>query len=555
MLPPRFSALPIAVLASWIAAGDAAHADSCRPALHPYIDEVLYDAVGDDTGHEFVELFNPFATPQSLAGLRLEAGDGSGAGRWSLRWTGGAGDTLRAGGRFVIGGAAIGIVPNALATLDLQNGPDAVRLVWPDGAIEVVGYGALEFGEYFCGAPAPDVAAGESLARLPDDADLGSNALDFRAAPPTPGQPNQKHRDLAWAAGASRAAPALADPGAAIDCSGRLENRGADPIAAGQCGWKIHPAGDTTTIAGGTLAGVLAPGDTLRVRAVITGLAPGKRRLVLHASLPGDEAPDNDTDSLWVRVGKGPLQLTEIQFHPAAQEGEWVEVVNAGPDPLDLSRYGFADRAEHPGHATAAPWLDPDSLAILAQDRAALIARYPRLDTTRVLRLAPWPSLNNSNDASGIADVANLVELDGTPSDRFAYSASGIAAGVTLERDRNGVWGPSLQSGGTPLEPPAPRAAVPGRFEIEPRRLLGAAEARLRWDLPWPRARVSAALYDLAGRPRGQVLPETAVSGRGEQRWTPHDLDPGLYLLVLEARSEPGDQRLAVTRPIRLEAP
>jgi hypothetical protein len=51
-----------------------------------------------------------------------------------------ASDTVSPGGRFVIGGASIGVIPHALVPLDLQNGPDAVRMVWPDGTIEVVGY-------------------------------------------------------------------------------------------------------------------------------------------------------------------------------------------------------------------------------------------------------------------------------------------------------------------------------------------------------------------------------------------------------------------------------
>jgi hypothetical protein len=49
------------------------------------------------------------------------------------------------------------------------------------------------------------------------------------------------------------------------------------------------------------------------------------------------------------------------------------------------------------------------------------------------------------------------------------------------------------------------------------------------------------------------ALPTTEVSARGEQRWAPRDLPAGLYLLVLEAQAESGS--LAVTRPVRLEAP
>src|SRR5207237_1137309 len=110
---------------------------------------------------------NPTGARVALAGVRLEAGDGAGPGRWTPRWTGQTGDTLAPGGRFVIGGTLVSPAPQAIVNLSLQNGPDAVRLVWPDGAVETVGYGALSDAEYFCGAPAPDVGSGQSLARIP----------------------------------------------------------------------------------------------------------------------------------------------------------------------------------------------------------------------------------------------------------------------------------------------------------------------------------------------------------------------------------------------------
>src|SRR6266545_2342572 len=129
----------------------------CSRMDRPIVAEVFYDATGDDTGREFVEIWNPVGTPCSLAGLELEAGDGAGPGRWTVRWTGGDADSIAAGGRFVIGGARVEPPPAAEVNLDLQNGPDAVRLTWPDGVIEVVGYGPQAFPEYACGDAAADV--------------------------------------------------------------------------------------------------------------------------------------------------------------------------------------------------------------------------------------------------------------------------------------------------------------------------------------------------------------------------------------------------------------
>src|SRR5882672_12080740 len=122
---------------------------SCAPAMHPIVSEVYYDAPGVDTGYEFVEIWNPGDAPVSLAGLRIEAGDGAGPGRWTLKWTGLAVDSVAPHGRFVLGGSLVVPVADRVITLDLQNGPDALRLVWPDGATEVVGWGELDFPEYF----------------------------------------------------------------------------------------------------------------------------------------------------------------------------------------------------------------------------------------------------------------------------------------------------------------------------------------------------------------------------------------------------------------------
>ena len=170
---------------------------SCAPAERPSVSEIYYDGPGDDTGQEFVELWNDSDSTRLLTGLKIQSGDGAGPGRWTTRWTGGPADVVKPHARFVIGGAAVSPRPDVVLTLDLQNGPDGLRLLWPDGATEVVGWGALEFPEYYCGAPAPDVTGGQALARIPDRAATGSNAGDFRPAEPSPGFANQRTVDAA----------------------------------------------------------------------------------------------------------------------------------------------------------------------------------------------------------------------------------------------------------------------------------------------------------------------------------------------------------------------
>jgi hypothetical protein len=515
---------------------------ACTPAGRPLVAEVYYDAPGDDTAWEFVELYNPLPQATSLAGLRLQAGDGAGPGRWTLRWTGGPLDSIRAGGRFVIGGAKLSPPPDAIVTLELQNGPDAMRLLWPDGATEVVGWGALAYPEYSCGAPAIDVAPGQSLARVPDDAQLGSNALDFRPAEPSPGRANRPDVDLAIVRASLAMTPENPAPGAAVHVALALANRGAASLAAGA---------DTLVLAGDALAaplvlplGAIASGETLRVDEAVLAGGAGRRELLAGARVTGDAEPGNDADTLLVQVGPGALEVTEIQFHPAAGEGEWIEVRNRSSGPLVLSDFTLSDRADTRTPVRDAIALAPDSLALLAQDRAALLAVFSGLDAARIAGVGAWPSLNNANAADGTADIVTLRERSGLPSDRVPYSATGVPAGVTLEK-RSGGWAPSSAPGGTPLAPPHAPSVGGAGFSAEPRRLRREdPQTHLAWRLPWPQARVSIALYDLEGRRIAGLLDDVPSAETGERTVRLEGAGPGLYALVLTARSP----REALTR-------
>lgn len=510
---------------------------ACAPANRAIVAEVYYDAPGDDTGREFVELWNPHATACPLAGLRLEAGDGSAAGRWTLRWTGGAADSVPAFGRFVVGGALVSPAPDRVVALELQNGPDALRLAWPDGAVETVGWGAHEFAEYACGAPAPDVASGLSLARVPDAADFGSNVLDFRAAEPSPGRANQRARDLALVRGSLAATPEQPLPGEALRVTFDVANAGSEAVAADAA--RLVLAGDALAESLAFALPAIGAGETLAVSRATAAGSAGRARLVARVERPGDETAANDADTLALRVGEGPLEVTEIQFHPAAGEGEWVEVRNRSGAPLPLAGFTLADRTSAGAPIVSATLLAPESLGVLAQDRAALLAAFPGLDTSRVIAVAPWSSLNNADAGDGTADHVVLRETDGLPAERVAYSAAGVPAGTPVEK-RGGVWSPALATRGTPLAGPRAAPADGAAFSLSPRRLAaGERGLRLAWALPWPRARVTVELYDLAGRRAARLLDEVPSGAADERRVALGGLAPGLYVAVLRAHDGP----------------
>ncbi|MGH9325023.1 MAG: hypothetical protein ACRD3V_34720 [Vicinamibacteria bacterium] len=152
------------------------------------IHEVFYDAEGSDSAHVFTELSGAPGT--SLDGFRLLGIDGgSGLLYRSLDLTGAS---IPADGLLVIATTrAIGellSVRDFIADVDWQNGPDAVQLWNPFGAIvDAIQYGdagSFHLGE---GSFAPDTQAGFSLSRDLSSGDTGDNLADFAVLAPTPG--------------------------------------------------------------------------------------------------------------------------------------------------------------------------------------------------------------------------------------------------------------------------------------------------------------------------------------------------------------------------------
>jgi hypothetical protein len=187
---------------------------------------------------------------------------------------------------------------------------------------------------------------------------------------------------------------------------------------------------------------------------------------------------------------------------------------------------------------------------VLAQNRAALLLRFPRLDSARVIEVAPWPALNNSDDSTGFADAVILRESDGLPSDRVDYSAHGVATGVPLELGEAG-WRESSELLGTPLRPPPPLPAIAGHFALAPRRVSADRAPTLEWSLPWPRAWLAIDVFDLEGR-RITRFAEQSVGARGE-RALGGLVVPGCYFVALRARAQSGDGVVRETRTLRVE--
>jgi hypothetical protein len=404
------------------------------------LNEVHYDPEGTDEGREFVELAAPASGDPnaSLEGWILETGNGAEPGAWTVAWVGHPWDSLRVG-LFVIGEADVEPRPDAVAELDLQNGPDSCRLRGRSGAVDVLGWGSPLDSSFFEGSPAEDGPSGLSLARLPDGFDTDHNDVDFRPATPSPGSFNAPDSSVVLE---SFAAPPEGWPrGSPWTFEWVVRNSGRLTVAARlEVRCDVHPLEEIAL----AFTEKIAPGET--ARAAIETFPPA------GVHLPRSTPPSSASGVAW-RGHHEDLLFTEALTRPETGGPEWIELLCVAATDVELASFELEDAAGTRGVASGR--LRPGQFAVLTADSAEAAARWQIPSDAAVLTVAPWPSLNHSGSLEETAERIALRVKGGL--DLEAASLPGGAdANVSWERisrsldaDRFESWAPSLDPSGS----------------------------------------------------------------------------------------------------------
>ena len=448
------------------------------------LNEVLYDPAGADDGQEFVELWNPDSVSAPLQDVTLEACDGARPGSWTVVWRGGSGAVTPPVSPYLI--------PAAALTSALQNGPDALRLTRGAAVLDLLGYGELEDVSLREGEPAVDAASGSTLARVRDGVDTDENGADWAAeSEPTPGEANHPDRKLRFTRAAAIASPEVAWPGEAAEARVWVRNSGIRAVDAAR--WSVvtrtaladgtGPAGASTVTPGSPIA----PGESVLVKVPFVVTAPGLWTVSarLEGAPPGPEVAD--TAAAVVRGVAGPAVVTEFAYRDAGA-GEWVEIwfreavedvalLSLGDD---TSSPRFVDRGPTPRAIAAGATI------VLAQDPAALRARFALAESLVIGLDGGWPSLNDGSSAGSAHADRVRVLVNALPSDAVPYSGDRSTRGGSVERLSAGLpsaspgsWSETIDpAGGTPGRPNSVRA--PERGEARGRGLLVASARVIR---------------------------------------------------------------------------
>ncbi len=524
------------------------------------INEVLYDPDGPDTGLEFVELRNCGSSAVLLTGWTLETGNGANPDDWTVEWTGGDFDRLEPGEILLIGESDVLPTPDIVEPLDLQNGPDGLRLTDGAGVVDVVGWGHPLSPEYYEGEPADDTSLGLSLARVPDCFDEGVNASDFVAVEPTPGRRNAEGTDVAIAV-AHRVGEVLPAGDVTLDCA--IANVGALPVAGGEVTVRLFLDESLLPTVESVVDDVLAVRDTARFALTFDPGASGYHTALVEALLAADADTSSNRVSTSFTVGSpgGQIVLNEVMHSPGEHETEWLELVSVSAMPVRVDRWLLGDDEELSAIVCAGSSRESGGGGSntvrrfkLAPGGFLVVAREPEVVEPRasapVVSLASWEALS-------VDDVVVLTDEYGTPIDIVRYERSwGGDRDVTLERvrpslpsDDPGNWGSSVSpEGSTPGRVNSIHvSALPeaGRLTISPNPFTPDGDGiydrcAIRFDLPTPQATVRLTIFDVLGRVRAVLRDHDLVASTSELVWDGGGEDgailpAGIYVACLEA--------------------
>ena len=541
----------------------------CLPgSLSVVINEVLYDPEGKDTGKEFVELYNRSDEDICLYRHDIATGNGAYAERWKIEWQGLRTDTIRAGGFYVIGEEDVSPSPDFITSLDLQNGPDACRLTSPRSDVDLVGWGAHEFDEYYETSPAGGSGSGASLGREPDGADTDDNSADFAPfAIPSPGDFNHPPFDIGIEkACLSRYAES---DHATIQVISRLVNLG---TAAGGAGAEVHLACCGFRDSAGLHADI-EPGGSERLALDIPNVGEGLHDALIWLRWPPDGCHVNDTLRTSLLIWPAPVVINEFMFKPAAGECEWVELLNTSDSQVSMEGWTIEDSGGRrrqiggPG-----PPLDPGGFLMLAEDEDDFRAAHPGLDCPVVKPSGGWPTLNDTDGRDGYADMVVIRDTFGTCVDSVAYKRAWTEPGRSVERigprARSAMasnWSPHYGAGGSsPGRANSVSVMFPepaGHLNLNPQTFSPDGDGSddllsVSVDLPAP-AVVRLKVFDINGRTFTTLLDGDLVEERRVTFWDGRladgDVAPiGVYVVLLEARPVDGGRVITSRLPVVL---
>ena len=507
------------------------------------INELCYDPVGDDSGFEWIELYNNGTSTIDLAGAKLLRAGSS----WTEVLT--LPSFLLRPGRYLLIGETQITSAVITASLSFQNGgseTDGVRYLSPDGSYtDTVLYDSpntynLSGDEGAASSYAEDAEAGYSLSRIKDGFDSDDSAFDFYPEPsPSPGLANLTRCDYAVLSAS------VQKQGSQWLLNSHVHNL--SPFSTDEMAFfDVYIDGDA--VLNQELMPVPAE-DSLSVCIELPIWDEFNHTIDLWLELYTDPDSLNNRYSLnLMQVELLPPRLNELMYNPLAGDQEWIELYLA-EEPQSRSEYSIRDLG---GNQISFALPQMGGYYVLCTDRDQLLYQFPTCPPSRVIELSNWITLNNDGDS------LVLLNSDGTVIDSMSYVGHSSYKGVSLEywqaASGSYTWKHSPNSGSPGAPNSAPGQPIPpsaGRLALEKDIFYPKQGERMMLihTLEDPNNIVNLCVYDLSGRKRRILADRLPVQASGILLWNGRDdsgklLPRGPYILYWESQSTNGGKIL-----------
>ncbi len=433
--------------------------------------EVMYNAA-DGSGLAWVELYNPFSIDMDLSGWRL-SGD--------VSYTFPDDTFMAPGGYLVVASDPVGV--DAAAGAGILGPWSGILPPWKgDIKLRSNTDRLMDLVKWTAQAPWPVTAAGSgaSLSKV-NPVGRSEEAEEWRGSWAVGGSPGD--------ANFPAEGPPAADPGLRINelsAGGEgfwielINAKGApsdlaDVVLASSSGaeatlssWSLMP-GELALVTADDLGFSPGPGERLFL------FSPGKELVLDGAAVTHDPRARPPGSDAWyfptpTTPGEanappvpGAVVINEIMYHhasvpgldggPMASTEEWIELYNAGSDPVDLSGWSLVDAVKFQ--------FPPDSILpagaylVVAKDAATLGAAFPGISVVGDLK----GKLDNSRERVALLDACgNLMdEVRYADGGRWPEWADGGGSSLELRDPRAdnavpGAWAASIESDGAAWE-------------------------------------------------------------------------------------------------------
>lgn len=531
----------------------------------------------NDTGLEWIELYNSDSTEQDLSGWDLypsrsphfiiPAGARIGPQSFILVYL--RRDGINTATEIYEGTAGItSNMTNTRGSIALFSNSDR------DSIIDFVQYGddsmtyeatAASAGIWTRGVFLDTAFCGNSLGLIYDGLDSNRKADWRELVRPTPGYTNQPYPVDIAVSGIS-VSPDTLVPGRTITLNAMMTNMGLDtaflPVIAvfeDSDYDSVWDPGENkyASIAWDYLC------DQRTALAQLYGLEEGQYNLAVSASCSNENYTANNYRSILLTVGS-PVVINEIMYYPNSGAAEWVELYNRSAKPVNIKGWSVEDDLGTPHLITSSSLIMmPQSYLIMTS-----IDNQPLAECLRVKPSGGWPALND------YGDLVRLRDLRSSQEDMVQYLPDwGKGQGKTLERinpflisNTTASWGLSQDPfGSTPgrqnslyqenLSTGAEISAGPNPFS--PDGDGHEDHTILNYRLPWDEAMVNIVIYDRLGRRVRNLLNNHRSAKEGCFAWDGRNEDRrkcpmGIYVILLEAKESSGSGSIKAKATVAL---